>query len=232
MSVPSIIAIDGPAGSGKTIVGQRVADALGYVYVDTGAYYRALTLLALRRGVGPENGPELARLARESRVVVERPPESNDEDEGPAYVVLLDGEDVTAALSSPEVAGAVSIVAAHPEVRAELLPLQRQAATRGRAVIAGRDIGTVVAPFAELKLFLEAPLPVRVSRRLEQLEQQGRHPDPARVAAEMAERDRLDQSRAAAPLKPAPDAVIIDTSAMTVDEEVALILDLIAQRGP
>ena len=228
MTLPSVIAIDGPAGSGKTIVGQRVADALGYVYVDTGAYYRALTLLGLRRLVSPGNGPELARLAREMRVVVERP----TEDERPAYLVLLDGEDVTAALSSPEVAGAVSIVAAHPEVRTELLPLQRQAAARGHAVIAGRDIGTVVAPFAELKLFLEAPLPVRVSRRLEQLEHQGRHPDPARVAAEMAERDRLDQSRATAPLKPAPDAVIIDTSAMTVDEEVALILDLIAQRGP
>lgn len=225
---PSVIAIDGPAGSGKTVVGKRVADHLGYVYVDTGAYYRAITLRALRAGVSPDDGPALARLADETSISVERP----IADDGRPYSVLLDGEDVTQLLSAPEVAQAVSIVAAHPEVRAELLPLQRRATAQGHVVIAGRDIGTVIAPFAELKLFLKAPLPVRVSRRIEQLEKMGRTADPARIAEEMAERDRLDQSRATAPLKPAPDAVIVDTSTMTVDEEVAMILDLIAKRSP
>lgn len=223
---PSVIAIDGPAGSGKTVVGKRVGDALGYLYVDTGAFYRAITLLALREGVSPDDGLALGRLATQAEIQIERP----TEDDGRAYTVLLNGQDVTAELTAPAVARAVSIVAAHPEVRTVLLPMQRQVAARGRVVIAGRDIGTVVVPFAALKLFLKAPLPVRVARRIEQLQRQGRHPDPAAIAAEMAERDRLDQTRAVAPLKPAPDAVTVDTSSMTVEEEVAMILDLIAKR--
>jgi cytidylate kinase len=223
----SVIAIDGPAGSGKTAVGKRVADELGYRYVDTGAFYRALTLAARREGVSPEDGPGLARLARNASIVVEPPGVADDDDR--AYRVLLNGQDVTPELSASEVARAVSVVAAHPEVRAELLPIQRQAASRGHVVMTGRDIGTVVAPFAGLKVFLRAPLPVRVSRRIEQLESLGQTPDPAETAAELAERDRLDQSRAVAPLKPAPDAVIVDTSTMTIDEEVAMILDLIAR---
>ncbi len=225
---PAVIAIDGPAGSGKTVVGKRLADALGYLYLDTGAFYRALTWLALVRGVDVRDGPALARLARQTTLRIERPT-VND---GRLYSVLVDGQDVTRELTSPAVAEAVSVVAAHPEVRTELLPLQRQVAAEGHVVMAGRDIGTVVCPFADLKLYLKAPLPVRVARRIEQLEEMGLAPDPARVAAEMAARDRLDQARAVAPLKPAPDAVVIDTSTLTVDEEVALILDLLAQRDP
>lgn len=227
MNEPSVIAIDGPAGSGKSVVSKRVADALGYRYIDTGAYYRALTLLALRDGVSAENGPALARLARESSIVIERP----TVDDGQAYSVLLDGQDVTDQLTSPAVGRAVSIVAAHPKVRAALLPVQQRAAEAGHVVITGRDIGTVVAPFAGLKIFLTAPLAVRIRRRIEQLEEQGRHPDSEVIARELAERDRIDQSRAVAPLKPAPDAVILDTSSMTVDDEVAEILRLAAERG-
>lgn len=224
----SVIAIDGPAGSGKTVLGKRVADALGYVYLDTGALYRAITLLALRAGVSFDDGPALAHLAAEATIEIERP---TDDDRRP-YTVVLNGDDVTPLLSSPEVANAVSTVAAQPAVRAQLLPLQRRIANRGRVVIAGRDIGTVVCPLAELKLFLDAPPSVRVARRVEQLAQAGRRPDPAAIAAELAERDRIDQGRAVAPLRPASDAVVLDTSTLSLDEEVALILDLIAQRAP
>jgi len=225
---PSVIAIDGPAGSGKTIVGQRVARDLGYLYLDTGAFYRALTWLALNRGIDPRDGPALACLARAASIEIARG--ADGEDRG--YAVLVDGQDVTRDLSLPDVANAVSIVAAHPEVRAEMLPIQRRVASRGRVVIAGRDIGTVIVPDAGLKLYLDAPLPVRIARRIEQLKAMGILSDPGKVAAEMAERDRLDQARAVAPLKPAADAVILDTSTMSIDEEVALILNLIAQRDP
>jgi len=225
--LPKVIAIDGPAGSGKTVIGKRVADALGYLYLDTGAFYRALTWLALTSGIDPQDGPSLARLATSAEIRIERPGEEEDW----LYTVLVNGQDVTRELSEPAVAQRVSIVAAHPEVRAVLLPLQRQAAHQGRVVMAGRDIGTVVFPFAELKLYLKAPLPVRVARRIEQLEAMGMKPDPALVAAEMAERDRLDQARATAPLKPAPDAMLVDTTSLTIDEEVAMILDIITQRS-
>ncbi len=223
---PSVIAIDGPAGSGKTVIGRRLADALGYVYLDTGALYRAVTWLAIDSGVSPRDGERLAALARDAAIRIERPTVAD----GRAYTVTVDGQDITRELSTPAVAEAVSIVAAHPQVRAELLPLQRRVASQGKTVMAGRDIGTVVCPTAELKLYLEAPLTVRIARRIEQLDTQGRNPDANRVAAELAERDRIDQSRAMAPLVPAADAVVIDTSAFTIDEELAFILELLARR--
>lgn len=224
---PKVIAIDGPAGSGKTVIGKRVADALGYLYLDTGAFYRALTWLALTSGIDPNNGPALARLAESANIQIERPNEGDER----LYAVLVNGQDITRELSTPTVAQNVSVVAAHPEVRAVLLPLQRAVAQKGRVVMAGRDIGTVIFPLAELKLYLKAPLPVRVARRIQQLEQMGMKPDPALVATEMAERDRIDQARATAPLKPAPDAIIVDTTTLTIDEEVAMILDLITKQS-
>ncbi|SRR5579875_1626134 len=225
---PAVITIDGPAGSGKTVVGKRIADALGYLYLDTGAFYRALTWLALSRGIDPHDGVTLAQLARQVTIQIVHPTVAD----GRPYTVLVNGQDVTTELSLPDVANTVSIVAAHPEVRAELLPIQRRVASQGQVVMAGRDIGTVVVPDADLKLYLDAPLPIRVARRLAQLRERGIEPDPAQIAAEMAARDRLDQARAVAPLRPAPDAVIIDTTAMSIDEEVATILDLIAKRDP
>jgi cytidylate kinase len=225
---PRVIAIDGPAGSGKTVIGKRVADALGYLYLDTGAFYRALTWLAVDKPVDVHDGVALATLARGAHLEIHRSPI----DDGWPYSVYVDGRDITRELTSPEVTNNVSIVAAHPEVRAELLPAQRRVAQQGLTVMAGRDIGTVVCPFAELKFFLKAPLPIRVARRIQQLEALGLAPDPEQVAAEMAERDRIDQSREVAPLRPATDAIIIDTSAMSVDEEIALILDLVARRAP
>ena len=225
---PAVIAIDGPAGSGKTVVAKRLADALGYVYLDTGALYRAVAWLALDRGVDPNDASCLADLAHVATIQVERP----TIDDGRHYTVVVDGRDVTRELSAPRVAETVSIVAAHPEVRAELLPLQRRLAAAGKIVMAGRDIGTVVCPSAELKLYLEAPLPVRIARRIEQLESLGRHPDPGQIAAEIAERDRIDESRATAPLKPAADALVIDTSTISIDEELAMILHLVDRADP
>ena len=223
---PAVITIDGPAGSGKTVVGKRIADALGYLYLDTGAFYRAVTWLALSRGINPHDGAALAQLARQASLEIV-PPTVAD---GRPYTVLVDGKDVTAEITLPDVANTVSIVAAHPEVRAELLPIQRRVAGQGNVVMAGRDIGTVVVPKADLKLYLDAPLPIRVARRIAQLRERGIDPDPAKIAAEMAERDRLDQARAVAPLRPAPDAVIVDTAGLGIAEEVAKILDLIAKR--
>jgi cytidylate kinase len=223
---PAVIAIDGPAGSGKTVVGKRLADDLGYVYLDTGAFYRAITWLALQRGVDVHDGPALARIVQDANLEIGRA--SAD---GFPYTILVDEKDVTRELASPEVSKNVSIVAAHPEVRTALLPLQRQVATAAPVVMAGRDIGTVVCPSADLKLYLEAPLPLRVARRIEQLQQMGLSPNPAEVAAQLTERDRLDETRATAPLKPAPDAIILDTSALTIDQEIAYILDLIARRS-
>jgi cytidylate kinase len=225
---PSVIAIDGPAGSGKTVVGRRLAEALGYLYLDTGAFYRALTWLTRARGIDAGDGAAIGRLAKHTQIEIERP----TVDDGRPYTVLVDGTDVTRELSSPEVAETVSIVAAHPEVRAALLPLQRRVAAQGKVVMAGRDIGTVVCPFAGLKLYFKAPLPVRVARRLAQLAAMGLPADPGQVAAEIAERDRLDQARAVAPLKPAPDAVVVDTATLTIDEELAYILDLLARQDP
>jgi cytidylate kinase len=222
---PAVIAIDGPAGSGKTVVGKRLADALGYVYLDTGAFYRAITWLALQRDVDVNEGPALARIVQDASFDIGRASAG-----GFPYTILVDGRDVTLELASPEVSKNVSIVAAHPEVRTALLPLQRRVATAAPVVMAGRDIGTVVCPSADLKLYLEAPLPLRVARRIVQLQQMGLNPNPAEVAAQLAERDRLDETRATAPLKPAPDAIILDTSAFTIDQEVAYILDLIARR--
>ena len=217
-----VIAIDGPAGSGKTVVGQRLADVLGYRYLDTGAFYRALTWLALARGVSPADGPGLAALVQSASIQIERPGVGD----GRPYTVKVNERDVTSDLTLPSVGGVVSVVSAHPEVRSALLPLQRRVASQGNTVMAGRDIGTVVCPEAVLKIYLDAPLPVRIERRIGQLHRMGRQPDAAQVAAELAERDRID------PLKPAQDAVFVDAASLTIDQELAFILDLLARRGP
>lgn len=225
MTRVGVIAIDGPAGSGKSVVGKRVADALGYLYLDTGALYRAATWLALQRGVSVHDGPALAALVRTTSIAIGRPTGANDR----LYSVSVGGIDVTHELSSPAVSGNVSIVAAHPEVRADLLPVQRGVAGQGSTVMVGRDIGTVVCPDAALKIYLDAPFSVRVARRVQQLAAMGLTPDARAVAEQMAERDRIDQSRSIAPLHPAADAEILDTSTMTIDDEVGRILDLVAR---
>jgi CMP/dCMP kinase len=206
-----VIAIDGPAGAGKSTVGKAVARRLGLEYLDTGAMYRAVAFAALRRGLPVSDDAAVAEMARALDLSVS---------EGG---VVVDGVDATTAIRGREVTEAVSAVAANTPVREELRARQRQwADERGGGVIEGRDIGTVVFPDATLKLFVTASPRVRAERRVAEL-----GGDVAEVAASIAERDRRDMSRADGPLKAADGATVVDTTGLTVDEVVERILDLL-----
>jgi cytidylate kinase len=201
-----VIAIDGPAGSGKSTVARRLAERLGLEYLDTGAMYRAVTFAALRRGIDPADAEPVEKLTRsvELDVTTEK--------------VTVDGVDATIEIRGPEVSRAVSLVAANPGVRAELVRRQREwAVERDGGVIEGRDIGTVVFPDAVLKVYLNARPDVRAERRAAEVTDL----DYETVAADMARRDALDQGREDSPLRLDPTAVEVDTSDMTVDEIVA-----------
>ena len=202
-----VIAIDGPAGSGKSTVARAVAARLGMAHLDTGAMYRSVALAALRRGLDPDDEEAVARLARRVHIEVgER--------------VVVDGEDATTGIRSDDVTRAVSPVSANAEVREEMVRRQREwAALRGGGVVEGRDIGTVVFPDAALKVYLTAGDDERARRRSTETGDQ-----QEAVAADMARRDQSDSSRAASPLKPADDAVVLDTSDLDVDEVVEEVL--------
>ena len=201
-----VIAIDGPAGSGKSTVARRLAEHLGLDYLDTGAMYRAVTFAALRRGIDPADTGPVAELARVVDLDV-----TTDH-------VRVDGVDATIEIRGPEVSRAVSLVAANPEVRAELVRRQREwAYERAGGVLEGRDIGTVVFPDAVLKVYLNARPDVRAERRAAEVSDL----DYETVAADMARRDAFDQGRQADPLRLADDAIELDTSDMTIDEIVA-----------
>ena len=210
-----LIAIDGPAGSGKSSVARAVAEKLGFANLNTGAAYRAVALLALREGVNLDDGASLAEVCR--RVSL---------DERGA---LVDGVLVreSALLRTPEVSAAASTVSARPEVRAVLLEVQREAAreasTQRGAVVEGRDIGTVVLPDAELKIFLSAAPEERARRRAHQT---GREEELDRIREAMRKRDRQDSERETSPLKPAPDAVTLDTTSLDLDGVVSRVLEL------
>jgi len=201
-----VIAIDGPAGSGKSTVARRLAAYLGLDYLDTGAMYRAVTFAALRRGIDPADTGPVAELARVVDLDV-----TTDH-------VRVDGVDATIEIRGPEVSRAVSLVAANPEVRAELVRRQREwAYERSGGVMEGRDIGTVVFPDAMLKVYLNARPEVRAERRAAEVS----NLDYETVAADMARRDAFDQGREADPLRSADDAIQFDTSDMSIDEIVA-----------
>ena len=217
-----MIAIDGPAGAGKSTVARKVAAALGYLYIDTGAMYRALTLAVLRAGVPVDDPAAVAAAVAGVRIRLEPSPAGNR--------VFLDEEDVTAAIRSPEVSAAVSQVAAIPEVRRRLVTLQRQLAAEGGVVMDGRDIGTVVLPHADLKVFLTADLEERVRRRYLELQAAGHGLDLEEIRSNLEERDRLDTGRAVSPLRIADDAVIIDTTDRPVERVVAEVLRLCRRR--
>jgi len=213
------IAIDGPAGAGKSTVARMVAERFGYVYIDTGAMYRAVALAALRSGVGPGDANELGRLVEGLDIRLE-PGRS-------AQRVLLNGEDVTEEIRSREVTSAVPAYAAVPAVRARLVELQRAMARTGGVVMDGRDIGTHVLPDAELKIFLTASVRERARRRYEE---SGRAQGITleMLEAEIAERDRQDASREIAPLVKAEDAIVLDTTNLTAEEaaeRVAILAD-------
>lgn len=220
-----IVAIDGPAGAGKSTVAKLVADRLGMGHLDTGAMYRALTLVALREGVGPEDGRELAALTARHAIRLD--------DDGGVLRVRVDGEDVSAGIRGEDVTAAVSAVSAHPAVRRAMVLLQREVLAAGDWVVDGRDIGTVVWPQAEVKVFLTADPGVRAERRRRDLAAMGRHVPVDEVHADIARRDHLDASREDSPLRQAEDAIRVDTSGLSVDDVVRRIADLaIRARGP
>ena len=227
MTVASTIAIDGPAGSGKTVVGRAVAERLGYLFLDTGALYRALTYLALQRGVAPDDEARLAALARQA--VIDVVPDGPAD--GRPYTVLADGDDVTWQIRLPEVNAAVSVVSACPGVRKESVAAQRRVASRGHCVLSGRDIGTVVLPDADLKVFLTASLDERVQRRLRELVARGEPATEAVVRADLERRDHLDSGRAASPLQVAPGAHVLDSTDLSIEQVVARIVAWAAGRA-
>ena len=213
-----IVAIDGPAGAGKSTVARAVADALGVGYLDTGAMYRALTLVALREGVPIDDGAALAEMAREHPVSLEN---------GPAGVrVMMRGDDVTMAIREADVTAAVSEVAAHPEVRHGMVARQRQIMGHGDWVCDGRDIGSVVFPEAEVKVFLTASVDERARRRHAELAARGERVDLRAIRDDVERRDHADSSRAASPLVVADGAVVVDTTGIGIDEVVGKIASM------
>jgi cytidylate kinase len=217
-----IVAIDGPAGSGKSTVARGVARGLGFTYLDSGALYRAVTLVALERRADLADGESLGKLAHETTIELQ--------DREHDYVeVVVDGRPVSEEIRRPDVTEASSTVAAHPQVRASLLRKQRELIAAGNYVVEGRDIGTVVAPDAAVKVFLTADASERARRRAAELGRRGVNADPEDVRAAIAERDERDSTRAAAPLRPADDAVVIDTTASTAQQVMEEVLALVAR---
>jgi len=215
-----IIAIDGPVGSGKSTVARRVAELLGYTHLDSGAMYRAVGLKALRAGVPLDSPERLSELAEAARIdLVSRDAK---------LLVLLDGEDVTDAIRAPAVSHAASVVAVVPGVRHPMVAEQRRAGEQGGVVMEGRDIGSVVFPHADLKIFLDASPEVRASRRQRELQEKGEPRDFERVLAEVHERDQRDRERKMSPLVRAADAVVVDNTAMDA-EETARVIALMAK---
>lgn len=215
-----IIAIDGPVGSGKSTAARRVAELLGYTYIDTGAMYRALSLKAMRRGLAWDGIDALVELARDTRIDLQVLNGIQN--------VLLDGENVTVAIRTPDVAQAASRIAVIAGVRQVLVAEQRRAGARGGVVMEGRDIGSAVFPDADLKIFLTASPEIRAKRRWLEHQQKGDRIDLEQTLAEVIERDRRDRERAASPLVRAPDAVFVDSSAMD-GEEVARLIVMLAR---
>ena len=212
-----IVAIDGPAGAGKSTIAKAVANRLGFTYIDTGAMYRAIALRSLRLGVPFDQAEELTRIACDAKIELE--PQAGR--------VLLDGEDVSAQIRTPEISTAASQVSAVPGVRRALVHLQREIADRQSVVMEGRDIGSVVFPHADVKIFLDADPHIRASRRRLQL---GGAPDSHKMQAEIAERDARDRGRADSPLVRTPDAVYIDSTYLTPEQVLEAILDAVASR--
>lgn len=223
MSIPKIIAIDGPAASGKSTVAEKLAADLGYLYFDTGVMYRAVTLAALRAIQSVQDEETVSTIARQVQIDV-LPPSIGD---GRLYDVLLDGEDVTWAIRQPEVDRNVSQVSAYRQVREAMTEQQRRIGQRGDVVMVGRDIGTVVFPEAELKVYLDASVEERARRRYDEMIKRGQPASFDEILEAMKRRDRMDSSRAIAPLRPAEDAVIVNTDGLAVCDVLKQVKELL-----
>jgi len=226
MGIPKIIAIDGPAASGKSTLGQKLAQILGYLYFDTGVMYRAVTLLALRQGTDITDEMAITALSEQAQIDV-RPPSVQD---GRAYDVVVDGQDITWDIRSPEVELSVSPVSAYVGVRKALSDQQRRIGERGNVVMVGRDIGTVVLPQAELKIYLDASVEERARRRFKELQERGELADYGQILRAMRRRDRIDSKRKVAPLRPASDAHILCSDGLDADQVLALAKAMVFER--
>jgi len=211
-----IIAIDGPAGSGKSTTARLLAKRLGYMYLDTGAFYRALTLKVLDAGVLPEDSASILQLAEKMKIEMQPLEDKNR--------VLLDGREVTQMIREPAVTNAVAPIAANPQVRAIMVEKQRAIGRNGGVVMEGRDIGTVVFPDADLKIFMQASLDERARRRQEELAAMGIVRDGEILKEEIARRDQNDSTRMVAPLIRAADAILLDTTNLTIEQQVDFIV--------
>lgn len=219
---PSIIAIDGPAASGKSTIGLRLANTLGYLFFDTGVMYRAVTWLALQRGIDISDEAALTALAEKTQIDV-APASSFD---GRVCDVLVDGQDVTWETRRPEVDANVSIVSTYHGVRHIMSQQQRHIGQRGKVVMVGRDIGTVVLPEADLKIYLDASVEKRAKRRYNEIISLGGKADYNDILRKLMERDRIDSTRDMAPLKVAIDAVVLDTDKLNADDVFKKVLAL------
>lgn len=216
------IAIDGPAAAGKSTVAKRLAEALSYVYIDTGAMYRALTYCALQRGVDVHNEKQLMNVLHDTYIELKPSPSGQ--------LVFANGENVTEAIRTNDVTNNVSYVAKHPSVREEMVKRQRELGQHGGVVMDGRDIGTHVLPHAEVKIFLLASVEERAKRRHEENVLRGIPSDFEQLKEEIARRDQIDSERAVAPLKKAEDAIEIDTTSLSIDEVVDRIMCIVQER--
>jgi cytidylate kinase len=214
-----IVAIDGPAGAGKSTVAGRLAAQFGLLNLETGAMYRAFALKAIENGIRPDDTVALEKLAAETSIALKPTPSGNR--------VLLDGNDVTAHVRDAAVTQAASQVSVHPAIRSWMVDLQRKLGENGGVVMEGRDIGTVVFPDADIKIFLDASPEARGERRYEQ---SGKAAPPESILKEIRERDQRDRNREQSPLRPAPDAVVIDSTNLTLEEVVSEVQDLVTAR--
>ncbi|MFH1012113.1 MAG: (d)CMP kinase [bacterium] len=217
-----VIAIDGPAGSGKSSTARLVAKTLGYRYLDTGAMYRAVALKMLERGIEPNDSKAIEELLRDVRI--------EQKEEGGKTLIFLDGRDVSDAIRTPEISLWVGPVSENPTVRQFLVALQREMGKKGGVVVEGRDIGTVVFPDAQLKIYLTADLNERARRRLRDLSAQGVGQTEDEVRQALAQRDERDSTRQHSPLQRVPDAVVVDTTDLTLEQQVEKIVDFARQR--